>query len=115
MADIEALCKRVVVIHQGHILFDGPLGSLVERFSAYKKVSLTLDRPNADLAAYGEVIARDGSQVTLRIPRLETPQITARLLAEQVVHDLTVEDPPVEDVIEQVFSQAEPGISGGVS
>ena len=59
----------------------------------------------ADLSAYGDVVERDGERVTLRVPRAETARVTARLLAEQDVADLTVEDPPIEDVIELVFAQ----------
>jgi ABC-2 type transport system ATP-binding protein len=105
MADVEALCKRVIVIHHGHVLFDGPLSGLVERFAAHKKVIVTLDEGTFDLAPYGEVSERDGPRVTLRVPKSETSRVTARLLAELPVIDLTIEEPPVEDVIEQVFAQ----------
>jgi viologen exporter family transport system ATP-binding protein len=105
MADVEALCKRVIVIHHGRILFDGPLAGLGERFAAYKTIAVELQNGARDLRAYGDVLQHDGSRVTLRVPRAETAQITARLLAEQDVADLTVEDPPIEDVIELVFAQ----------
>jgi len=107
MADVEALCKRVIVIHHGKLLFDGDLSRLVERFSAFKTVSVTLKNGNSDLRGYGEVISKDGSRVSLRVPRSETAQVTARLLSEQRVEDLTVVEPPIEDVIERVFSQGE--------
>ncbi len=105
MADVEALCKRVIVIHHGQILFDGPLAALGERFAAYKTIAVDLEDGVRDLGAYGDVLQHDGSRVTLRVPRAQTAQITARLLAEQDVADLTVEDPPIEDVIELVFAQ----------
>jgi ABC-2 type transport system ATP-binding protein len=89
MADVEALCKRVIVIHHGRILFDGALAALADRFGAYKTI---------------EAVLADGERITLQVPRHETSQATARLLAENEVHDLTVEDPPIEDVIEQVFA-----------
>jgi len=108
MADVEALCKRVIVIHFGKILFDGDLSRLVEQFSAYKTIGVTLDNGNIDVSSYGEVVSRQGSHVTLRIPKAETPQVTARILAELHVDDLTVEDPPIEDVIDKVFSQKRP-------
>ena len=104
MADVEALCKRVIVIHNGKLLFDGGLGALVERFSAFKTIRVTLNG-NGDLSQYGDVLERDGAHTTLRVPKAATAQITARILAEQPVDDLTVEDPPVDDVIEQVFSR----------
>jgi len=105
MADVEALCKRVIVIHHGQLLFDGDLGQLVERFSAYKTISVTLKNGAADLSRYGEVLSQDGGRVTLRIPKAETSRVTAQLLADQPVEDLSVEAPPVEDIIEIVFAQ----------
>jgi len=104
MADVEALCKRVVIIHQGHILFDGDLADLVTRFSPHKTIVVELETENADLTSYGEVVESDGNRYSLRVPKSETPQITAKLLGDQPVIDLTVEDPPIEEVIEQVFS-----------
>ena len=116
MADVEALCSRIIVIDHGRILFDGALQELVRRFSPLKTIIVELDRDAADLSRYGEVVASEGSRHTLRVPKAETPQVTARLLADLPVGDLTVEDPPIEDVIEQVFAgaldaaeRAEPG------
>lgn len=104
MADVEALCKRVIVIHHGKLLFDGELSCLVEQFSAFKTVGVTLQTAAADLMKYGEVISQDGTRFTLRVPKAETARVTARLLADLPVNDLNVEDPPIEDVIEQVFA-----------
>ncbi len=105
MADVEALCKRVIVIHHGRILFDGELARLGDRFAAWKTIAVDLQNGGGDLSGYGEVIDRSEARVVLRVPRAETARVTARLLAEQDVQDLTVEDPPIEDVIEIVFSQ----------
>jgi ABC-2 type transport system ATP-binding protein len=105
MADVEALCKRVIVIHHGKLLFDGVLSHLVEQFSAFKTVTVTLQTASADLQKYGQVISQDGTRFTLRVPKSETAQVTARLLADLPVDDLNVEDPPIEDVIEQVFAE----------
>jgi len=107
MADVEALCKRVVVIHHGRILFDGDLTALVNQFSSFKTLSLSLQNPDADLSKYGEVVSREDGRVTLRVPKAQTSQVTARLLSDFQVDDLTVEDAPVDDVIDQVFSQKE--------
>ena len=104
MADIEALCERVIVIHQGRLLFDGALQELSERFSASKTLVVTLDEP-ADLSAYGEVVDASQTRVSLRVARTETAAVTGRILAEQPVNDLTVEDPPIDDVIESVFAE----------
>jgi viologen exporter family transport system ATP-binding protein len=105
MADVEALCERVIVIHHGRILFDGDLAALADTVAAWKTVAVALENGAGDLTAYGEVIHRDGDVITLRVPKAETARVTARLLAEQDVLDLNVEDPPIEDVIELVFRQ----------
>lgn len=89
MADIEALCKRVIVIHHGQILFDGQLNALTERFAPHKLIE-------AELA--------NGERVTLTVPKEDISRATAQLLAEHELLDLTVEDPPIEDVIEQAFA-----------
>jgi ABC-2 type transport system ATP-binding protein len=104
MADVEALCRRVIVIHHGKLLFDGDLSALVGRFSAFKTIGVTLEGNSVDLSRYAEVVSRDGSRVTLRVPKARTSEVTARLLTDLQVDDLTVEDPPIEDVIEQVFA-----------
>jgi ABC-2 type transport system ATP-binding protein len=105
MADVEHLCRRVIVIHHGRILFDGSLADLVGRFAAYRTIVVTLDGPAGSLTDYGELISQEGERVTLRVPRLDSPRVTARLLADLPVADLTVEEPPIEDVIQIVFAQ----------
>jgi ABC-2 type transport system ATP-binding protein len=89
MADVEALCKRVIVIHHGRILFDGQLDALAARFATTKTI---------------EAVLADGERLTLEVPKAEVSRTTANLLAERDVTDLTIEDPPIEDVIEQVFA-----------
>jgi ABC-2 type transport system ATP-binding protein len=108
MADVEALCKRVVVIHHGRILYDGPLTGLADQFAAYKTIGVALENGAVDLGRYGEVIHQEGDWITLRVPKSETSQVAARLLADQSVLDLNIEDPPIEDVIELVFAQERP-------
>lgn len=107
MADVEALCQRVVVIHHGRILFDGPLTELVARFSPHKTISVELNggETDADYSRFGEVVSVSDGRVSLRVPKAETPKVASRLLAELPVNDLTIEEPPIEEVIEQVFAQ----------
>ncbi len=114
MDDIVALCKRVIVIHHGKLLYDGALADLAERMAPYKVVGATLRdaAAHADLSPYGEVISNDGAgRVKLRVPRAEAPVRTARLVADlgDALADLSLEDPPIEDVIDRVFSGEELG------
>jgi ABC-2 type transport system ATP-binding protein len=104
MADVEALCKRVIVIHQGNLLFDGDLARLVERFSPHKTIAVELGNGAADLSDYGEVVEQSEGMVKLRVPKADTAAVTSRLLSDLAIADLTVEDPPIDEVIDQVFS-----------
>ena len=108
MADVEALCRRVVVIHHGRLLFDGDLSTLVQKFTDYKTIIVQLSDCQADLQAYGEVKSCTDGHITLRVPKSETALVTERLLADLPVIDLLVEDPPIEEVIERVFAQENP-------
>ncbi len=105
MADVEALCRRVIVIHNGKLLFDGDLEQLVSQFSAFKTIEITIDHFNPGLRKYGEIVSQEGNRVKLRVPKAQTAQVTARLLTDIQVDDLTVEDPPIESVIEEVFAR----------
>ena len=91
MADVQALCKRVIVIHHGRLVFDGDLSTLSERFTTQRTITARL---------------ADGEEITLYTPRAETASATSRLLADHDVVDLTIEDPPIDDVIEQFFADA---------
>jgi ABC-2 type transport system ATP-binding protein len=105
MADVVALCERVVVIHQGHLLFDGDLADLIQRFASYK--TIVIDFPHGavvGLREYGDVVSRTAAQATLRVPKDLTAQVTSRLLADLPITDLTIQDPPIEQVIERVFA-----------
>ena len=105
MADVQALCSRVIVIDHGRVLYDGGLRELAERFAPHQTVSVTLVDPGQDLSGFGEVVAVQGERVSLRVPKSATSAVAARLLAALQVTDLTIEDPPLEDVIEQVLAR----------
>ncbi|GAB4508691.1 MAG: ATP-binding cassette domain-containing protein [Anaerolineae bacterium] len=107
MADVEALAKRVIVIHHGKLIFDGELGELARRFNTHKTIIITsgeqpLDR--VQLAAYGEIVNDENGQVHLRVQQHEAAQVTARLLAEMPVTDVSITDPPIENAIERIFA-----------
>lgn len=105
MADVTALCRRVVVIHHGSLLYDGELSALSERMAPFKLVRLDVESVEAAERVEGlaEVIDRSDTKIRLRVPRAETSATVARLLSEVPVVDLTVEDPPIEEVIDQMF------------
>ncbi|MEK6587852.1 MAG: ATP-binding cassette domain-containing protein, partial [Chloroflexota bacterium] len=97
MADVEALCRRVIVIHQGRILFDGELAALADRFTSHKKIIVKPADQNIDLSSFGEIVEADIGRVAFRVPKDDVPAVTARLLSQVSIVDLSVEDPPIED------------------
>jgi ABC-2 type transport system ATP-binding protein len=105
MADITALCDRVLLIHQGQLIYDGVLDGLLDRIAPYRLVKLELKQivPEAELARYGEIESVVGREVCFMIHREDLTRAIARLLAELPVCDLTITDPPIEEVIGRVF------------
>jgi ABC-2 type transport system ATP-binding protein len=105
MADITALCKRVLLIYQGKLIHDGSLDSLLEHFAPYREVKIELECPECEenLAQYGEIESMTGREVRLIVRRDQLTQTVGRLLSELNVLDLTVTDPPIEEVIGRVF------------
>ncbi|HEY3058635.1 MAG TPA: ATP-binding cassette domain-containing protein [Chloroflexota bacterium] len=108
MDDVVALCKRVIVIHHGRLLYDGALTGLAERMAPYKLIRFTLETEVGRLADYGEIVEREENRVTLKVSREDAAERTAQLVRDLGGHvlDLTLEDPAIEEVIDRVFSGA---------
>jgi len=106
MQDIKELCHRVIIIDHGRIFFDGPLHSIIDRFSGYKIVSLTFaEHPATDFTAFGEVIQQTPVSVQLKVPRAKVTETCRELLANCKVTDINVQELPFEDVIRQFFGE----------
>ncbi len=107
MADIEALAERVILIHRGRLLFDGGLKRLVARFAPFKEVRVELARavPLEGLGAFGEVVEAGGLSARLLVRKGALTEAVAKLLAAFPVRDLSVEEPPLEEVIGRVFRE----------
>jgi ABC-2 type transport system ATP-binding protein len=107
MADVVALCPRVILIHHGRLLYDGSLSGLAERLAPFKLIRVALSNgpieSGPDLPSWADVVERENGRLTLRVARSEAPALTAHLLNTLPVADLTVEDPPIEAVIDQVY------------
>lgn len=112
MADVTALCPRVILIHQGELLYNGELQGLASRLAPFKLIHVTLRRDSAKpaledaLPPEGEIVEQKNGSLTLRVLRAETPALTAHLLNTLPVADLSVEDPPIEAVIDQIYQGA---------
>jgi ABC-2 type transport system ATP-binding protein len=105
MADITALCPRVLLIHEGRLMYDGSLSGLIERFAPYRQIRLDLAQPveREVLSRFGEVETLDGLRAVLIVERSRLTETVARVLSELKPRDLAVSDPPVEQVVGRLF------------
>ena len=107
MKDIAALCQRVVIVAHGDIMYDGSLAGIVDRFSGHKVLTLQFadDRMPSDLARYGEVLEVIEPKARLKVDRSSIADVLSSVLASHSIEDVSVEDPPLEEVIADVFTQ----------
>jgi ABC-2 type transport system ATP-binding protein len=105
MADITALCQRVLMIHQGQLIYDGSLEGLVDRFAPCREVSVEFARPYSkdQLSVYADLQEFDKQSARFLVRQEHLTNMIGKLLADLEVVDLTVTDPPIEEVIGQVF------------
>jgi ABC-2 type transport system ATP-binding protein len=117
MKDVAALCRRVVIISQGQIKYDGLLTDIVSQFSSQKLITLQLaeDTITTGFERFGEVLEIVPPKVKLRIERTEVARVLAAILAQTAIDDVVVEDPPLEQVIGEVFAQVHVDESAGVA
>ncbi|MFO0051767.1 MAG: ATP-binding cassette domain-containing protein [Dolichospermum sp.] len=107
MADITALCQRVLLIHEGKLMYDGSLEGLLESFAPYREIYVELAQalPLAQLMSYGDVQMVEARAVRFIVQQEALTQTVSRILADLEVLDLTVTEPPVEEVIGRVFQK----------
>ncbi len=106
MRDVEALCQRVLVIAHGRVIYDGPLAGITERFGRSKLVRLHFagEEVPADLGAFGEFTA-SGPVAELKVERTRVAETLAAILDRYTVVDMSVQDPPLDQVIARVFQE----------
>ena len=107
MADVTALCERIIIIHQGQLKYDGGINDLSRKIAPFKLIGVMLtDADSHDLSGYGTQVQNeeDADKRYIQVKAEDVTRITSRLLADLPVHDITITDPPIEDVIEQAFN-----------
>jgi ABC-2 type transport system ATP-binding protein len=108
MADVVALCPRVILIHHGRLLYDGELNGLARQLAPFKLIQLALGNGQGQdnelsLPDGAEIIERENGRLTLRVSRQAAPAIAAQLLNTLSVADLSIQDPPIAAVIDQIY------------
>lgn len=108
MADVTALCERILIIHHGELKYDGGITDLSRKIAPFKLIGVMLtDADSHDLSGYGTEVPNeeDAEKRYIRVRAEEVTRVTSRLLADLPIHDITIADPPIESVIEQAFNE----------
>lgn len=108
MADVTALCERIIIIHQGQLKYDGGINDLSRKIAPFKLIGVRLSNADShDLSGYGTQVQNeeDAEKRYIQVKAEDVTRITSSLLADLPIHDITITDPPIEDVIEQAFNQ----------
>lgn len=116
MADVTALCERIIIIHHGQLKYDGGIANLSRRIAPFKLIGVRLalsvdeglgESNGRDLSQYGEPVQNeeDAEKVYIRVKSDDVTKVTSRMLSELPIHDITIADPPIEDVIERAFNE----------
>jgi ABC-2 type transport system ATP-binding protein len=109
MADIQALCERVIIIDHGKIFFDGKLSEIVDRFADFKLVTIQCEKMDnfleENLARYGEVVEKNVGSITFKVKRDRVIPVCKSLLDDLSVTDIDIQEVPIEDVIRQIFAR----------
>ncbi|MFM8477663.1 MAG: ATP-binding cassette domain-containing protein [Planctomycetaceae bacterium] len=117
MKDVEALCRRAVIINQGQVIHDGPLAAILDRFSRHKIVELQFsdNRIPEDLARYGLLLETRAARVRLQVEKQRVSAVLAGILDKHSVDDISVLERPLEDVIAELFVVAGAAAKAGGS
>jgi len=109
MQDIERLCKRIIIIDQGGIVFDGSLENLTKQYVKNKRIQVILaDKEKVDCktaSVYGKVIECDDGKLIVEVPREGVAEATSRMIADYEVLDLEISEMDIEEIITDIFAK----------
>ncbi len=106
MGDVKALCKRIIIINEGKILYDGSLEKIVQRYAPFKVINIDFEKEieRGKLRSFGNLEEFDGFHAKIQVKKSKISEITSSLLSNFDVADLTIEDPAIEEIIRKIFS-----------
>ena len=109
MKDVVALCKRVVIVTDGVIVHDGSLKEIIDRFSTHKVITLQFADHGLphDISRFGEIIEEQAPRIKIRVAKQTVTDSLAAILQQHPVEDVSVEDPPLEQVIAEMFASVQ--------
>lgn len=107
MEDVEELCKRVIIINYGQLLYDGSLENLIKKHSPFKQISVVLNKEvdEKKIKEFGNLFSYNFPEWVIRVKKEETNKIAAKILENFSVEDINIENPEIDSVIHEVFSK----------
>lgn len=107
MDDVRELCERIIMIHEGQVVYDGKLSQLVQEYAQHKLVTLVFRQsvPKKDLEKYGLVTMYDDITAHLRVPSTEVRSVASVVLRDLPIEDITIQEPEIEEIIRMVFQK----------
>lgn len=108
MEDVQELCKRVIVINFGKVIYDGDLDKLIKKHSPFKEITVILDKEidNEEIKKFGDLHSYNFPEWILRVDKDKTNKTASDILANFPVEDISIEDPDVDTVIHDIFSKS---------
>lgn len=117
MEDIVALCKRVIIIDNGKIIYDGQIASLIEKYAPYKVLKVSFEKPVRkkdlekiipSLKSYNmanKITSFDGGVFNIEVPRNDSARIAGQILNNFPVDDILIDEPEARDIIRVIFGK----------
>lgn len=109
MEDVKELCKRVIVIDRGKIMYDGTLDNIVKKLATHKRITVILEKEVSPtkIAEMAEVKLYEFPRVVFSVPRKDSSEVAAKILHKFPIVDINIEEPDIEDIIRTVFKGKE--------
>jgi ABC-2 type transport system ATP-binding protein len=105
MDDVKELCKRIIIINKGKIVYDGDLEQIIKKYATDKYITLIFlkDVDKKDVAGFGKLVNYSPLKATIAVKRGETPQVASEVLKKLPVDDVDIAEPELEEIIRQLF------------
>lgn len=108
MEDIETLCKRIIIMREGKIVYDGPLADVVEKHTPGKIITATLSECSLGdgftmPSELGKIISTDNCRITVQVPRPKLTMATSYVMEHLSISDLSIEEPDISTIIESIM------------
>jgi len=114
MEDIKRLCKRIMIIKNGGLVFDGPIEKVVKFYADSKILTVKFEKTKnfnypleSDLEKYGKLLSYSNGEIKIEAPRNEVALVASSLLQNFPVLDINIEETEIENIIEKIFREKE--------